>query len=137
MRRQRGNYLLNKVITDLKITKDKKLISWNFEGRLHQVQFTYPVLANHVVLLNEVIVQADVREFGEQNLLLFRADGSVKTRPEMPKLKHKVHGVYAVWFVPDELKLTVVLISDECKLYDTACTFDLKTHRFTNFHPTN
>lgn len=125
------------MITDFSVGKEEKTVSWKSEGEQHKLQYTYPVLVNHVVLLDEVIVQADVREFGEQNLFLHRADGSIKARPEMPKLKHKVHGVYAVWFVPDEIKLTVVLISDEYKPYDTACTFDLKTHRFSKFRPTN
>lgn len=125
------------MITDFSVSKDEKTVSWQHEGEAYRLDFAYPVLANYVVLLDEVIVQADVREFGEQNLFLYSADGSLKSRPEMPKLKHKVHGVYAVWFVPDEIKLTVVLISDEYKPYDTACTFDLKTHRFSKFRPTN
>jgi hypothetical protein len=125
------------MITEFNVDEDGKTILWKSEGKQHQLQYVYPVLANHAVLLNEVIVQADVREFGEQNLFLYRADGSVKARPAMPKLKHKVTGVYAVWFVPDEIKLTAVLISNEYKPYGTACIFDLKTHRFSRFRPTN
>jgi hypothetical protein len=125
------------MITAFKLSQDNKTVSWQYEGDTKIVQFTYPVNANHVTLLDEVIVQSDVRESGEQNLLLYHADGSLKVRPAMPKLKHKVHGVYAVWFVPDEIKLTAVLLSDEYKPYDTACTFNLKTHRFSNFRPTN
>jgi hypothetical protein len=112
------------------------LVSWQYNAQTIEFHFTYPVYANHIEYLNEVFIHSDVRENGEQNLALYKDDGLLKARPKMLKLKHRVDGVYAVWFVQGEREQTVVLLSDEYKPYDTACTFDLKTHRFSKFHPT-
>lgn len=124
------------MITNFKVSEDEKTVSWENEGRAKRLLFEYPVAANHIVYLDEVIVQSDTRENGETNLAIYKADGLVKVRPEMPKRKHKVAGVYAVWFGQGKKRVPVVLLSDEYRPYDTACTFDLETHQFFDFHPT-
>lgn len=124
------------MITNFKVSEDRKVVSWHHNAREMKFKFHFPVYANHIEYLNEVIIHSDVRESDETNLALYREDGSLKARPQMPKLKHKVDGIYSVWFVQGERQQTVVLLTDESKPYDTACTFDLETHRFSKFHST-
>lgn len=124
------------MITNFKVSEDRKVVSWQCNTQEIEFKFQNPVYANYIEYLNEVIIHSDVRESDEQNLALYKEDGSLKVRPKMPKLKHKVGGIYSVWFVQGERQQTVVLLSDEFKPYDTACTFDLETHRFSKFHPT-
>ena len=124
------------MITNFNVSEDCKSVTWQVNKQEIKRDFQYAVYANHIEYLDQVIIHSDVRESGEQNLALYKSDGSLLVRPNMPKLKHEVKGVYAVWFVQNERKQTVVLLSDEYKPYDTACTFDLETHRFFGFHPT-
>ena len=124
------------MITHFKVSEDAKSVTWQQDGQLKAVSFEYKVEAYHIEYLNEVIVQSDARESGSRNLIIYNADGSVKARPEMPKLKHEVGGAYAIWFAQGKREQTVVLMTDEYKPYDTACTFDLETYQFFKFHPT-
>ena len=125
------------MINNFNISQDKRNVSWQYDGQLVEFNYAHPVYANHIEYLKEVIIHSSVRESGEQNLALYKEDGSLKVRPQMPKRQPKVNGVYAVWFVQGQRQQTVVLLSEEFKPYDTACTFDLETHRFSNFHRTN
>ena len=125
------------MITSFKVSEDRKTVSWQNEKKPIVLTFQYKAFANHIEYLDEVIVQSDVFESGRTNLAIYNADGSVKARPEMPKRKSEVAGVYSVWFDQGNRKQTVVLISDEFNPYQTACTFDLETYEFTDFHPTN
>jgi hypothetical protein len=124
------------MITKFNVSEDQKTVFWKNEGNVITLTFQYGTFANHIEYLDEVIIQSDVRESGEQNLAIYNADGSLKARPEMPVLKHSVGGVYSVWFDQGKRQQTVVLMTDEFSPYDTACTFDLETHAFFNFHPT-
>lgn len=124
------------MISKFKLSKDEKTVSWQHAGQAVQLTFQYPVAAHHVVPQHEVLVQSDVRESGPTNLTIYSPDGSVKAQPAMPKLKSPVDGVYAVWFVPNQPQVTVVLLTEASKPYDTACSFDLTTHTFSKCHPT-
>ena len=124
------------MITNFKVSEDRKTVSWENEGQPISFAFQYKAFANHIEYLDAVIIQSDVRESGEQNLAIYNANGSVKVRPEMPALKHGVGGVYSVWFDQGNRQQTVVLMTDEFRPYETACTFDLETYEFSNFHPT-
>ena len=124
------------MITNFKVSEDRKTVSWKNEEQAINFVFQYKAFANHIEYLNEVIIQSDVRESGEQNLAIYNANGSIKARPAMPILKHGVGGVYSVWFDQGNRKQTVVLMTDEFSPYETACTFDLETYEFSNFHPT-
>lgn len=124
------------MITDFKVAENRKAVSWRHNGQEIKFEFQYPVFANHIEYLGQVIIHSNVQETGERNLTIYKADGSVKCRPEMPKLKEGVGGIYAVWFVQGQKLVTVVLHSDEYRPYDTACTFNLETCKFTKFHPT-
>lgn len=124
------------MITKFKVSKDQQTVSWQAAGKPIELRFLYPVEANHVKHLNQVIVQSDVRESGSENLVLYAEDGSIEHRPPMPIRPHPVSGVYAVWFVPGQDTVTAVLLSDEFKPYDTACTFNLRTGTFSDFHAT-
>ena len=124
------------MITDFKVSSDEKLISWTSNGQLQELDFKYPVAANHIEYLDKVLVQSDTLESGEKNLTIYNPDGSIAARPEMPKLKHRVDGVYAVWFGQGKRDVTVVLLTDEYAPYDTACTFNLEKYTFSKFHPT-
>jgi hypothetical protein len=81
------------------VTEDRRMVSWQHENQQVHFIFQLPVYVNYIEYLNEVIIHSDVLESGEQNLDLYKTDGTLKTLPAIPKLKHKVHGVYAVWFV--------------------------------------
>lgn len=124
------------MITNFKVSDDRRTVSWQNDGQEVKLLFQYKAFANHIEYLDEVIVQSDVYESGKTNLAIYNADGSVKARPEMPKRKSEVAGVYSVWFDQGNRYQTVVLISDEFNPYQTACTFDLETYEFSNFHPT-
>jgi hypothetical protein len=124
------------MITAFKVSSDEKTVTWQHDGQAVRFDFRYSVFANHIEYLDEVIIHSNVQESGERNLAIYKADGSLKCQPAMPKLKLEVGGVYAVWFVQGKKQVTVVLHSDEYRPYDTACTFDLETCKFTKFHPT-
>ena len=124
------------MITNFKVCKDEKRISWKSNGQLLEFNFKYPVAANHNEYLDQVLVQSDALESGEKNLTIYNPDGSIAARPEMPKLKHRVDGVYAVWFGQGKKEVTVILLTDEYAPYDTACTFNLEKYTFSKFHPT-
>lgn len=123
------------MITQFNVSEDKRKVSWSNNGQPVALTYEYPVEANQVTQFDEVIVQSDVRENGAKNLTIYRADGTIKAQPDMPVLKHSVQGVYAVWFVPNERYVTVILLTEEFSPYDTACTFDLEKHTFSKFHP--
>lgn len=124
------------MITNFNVSEDKKIVSWEHKGQTKELRFQYEVFANHIEYLDKIIVQSNARESGSKNLAIYNADGSVKARPEMPNLKCEVGGVYSVWFDRGNRKQTVVLMTDEFSPYDTACTFDLETYEFCDFHPT-
>lgn len=124
------------MISHFHVSPDQRTVSWKNAGREVALHFQYEVYAHHVHYLDEVLVQSDIRESGSNNLCLYKADGSGKACPAMPRLKQEVAGVYAVWFVQGKRYQTVVLHSSEFSPYDTACTFDLETHQFSAFHPT-
>jgi len=124
------------MIKKFKISEDEKMVSWEHEGQLKTLEFQYRVAAYHIEYLDQVLVQSAVRESGRTNLAIYNADGSLKARPEMPKRKSEVAGVYAVWFGQGDRQVTIVLISDEFTPYQTACTFDLETYEFFDFHRT-
>ena len=124
------------MITNFKVSPDRLLVSWDDNGNSIVLHFKHKAFANHIEYLNEVIIQSDARESGSRNLAIYTADGKIKARPEMPKLKHEVGGVYSVWFDQDNRYQTVVLMTDEFNPYETACTFDLETYEFSKFHPT-
>lgn len=124
------------MITNFKLSEDYKTVFWQNDGQEITLSFQRDVTAYHIEYLNEVIVQSAPQESGRNNLIIYNADGSVKARPDMPKLKHGVGGVYSIWFAQGKRQQTVVLMSDEFSPYDTACTFDLETYEFSNFHPT-
>ena len=124
------------MIKSFKVSEDRKKVSWQYNGRTIEFVFQYEVFANHIQYLNTIIIQSDVRESSERNLAIYNVDGSVKARPDMPKLKHGVGGVYSVWFDQGKRQQTVVLMTDEFSPYETACDFDLETYEFSNFHPT-
>lgn len=113
-----------------------KVVSWQHDGKQVRFEFQHEVSAYHIEYLNEVLIQAWVNDFPQENLFIYHADGTLKAQPAMPKLKHEVDGVYAVWFEQGKKQVTVVLHSEEYSPYDTACTFDLETHEFSKFHPT-
>ena len=124
------------MITNFKVSEDEKTVSWENDGQIQEMRFQYSVLANHIEYLDKVVIQSDVRESGRTNLAIYNPDGSLEVRPEMPELKHKVGGVYALWFMQGRKQQTAVLMSNEFSPYDTACTFDLETYKFSDFHPT-
>lgn len=123
------------MISQFTLSNDEKRVSWTNNGLPITLAYERPVAANHIAYLDQVIVQADAREHGPNNLFIYNADGSLNARPDMPTLKRPVQGVYAVWFVPNQRYVTVILLTDEYSPYDTACTFDLEKHTFTKFHP--
>jgi hypothetical protein len=124
------------MITNFKVSPDRLQVSWKNEDKAIRLEFKYKASANHIEYLDEVIIQSDARESGSRNLAIYTADGVIKARPEMPALKHEVGGVYSVWFDQGNRYQTVVLMTDEFSPYDTACTFDLETYKFSKFHPT-
>lgn len=124
------------MITKFKVNEERRLVTWEHDGGEIEFVFQYPVYANHIEQLDEVIIHSSVQESGERNLALYRANGSLKARPDMPKLANKVEGVYAVYFGQGKKQVPVVLLCEEYKPYDTGCTFDLETHKFLKFHPT-
>jgi hypothetical protein len=124
------------MITNFQVSADKKSVSWESNGDSIILNFQYKAFANHIEYLDKVIVQSDAWESGSSNLAIYNADGSVRARPEMPSLKHEVGGVYSVWFIQERRQRIVVPMTDEFSPYETACTFDLETYEFFDFHPT-
>ena len=124
------------MITNFKVSENYRIISWSHKNQTETLAFEYEVAAYHIEYLDEIIVQSDVFESGRNNLALYNADASLKARPEMPERKPRVAGVYAIWFGQGRRQVDLVLISDEFNPYQTACTFDLETYEFSDFHPT-
>jgi hypothetical protein len=123
-------------MTNFKVSEDRKTVSWKDGEKLLKFKFQYPVSAHHIKYLDKVLIHSSTDETGETNLAIYDPDGTMISRPPMPTLKHKVFGVYSVWFEQNQRKITVVLLSDEYVPYDTACSFDLETYEFSKFHPT-
>jgi hypothetical protein len=92
--------------------------------------------AHHLKYLDAVLVLAELWGAGERVFTIYRADGSVKGRPGLPKLRHEVGSIYSIWYNQGQRKQTVVLLTDEFSPYETACDFNLETYEFSNFHPT-
>jgi hypothetical protein len=124
------------MITNFKVSPDRLQVLWKNGHQAIALDFKYKAFANHIEYLDEVIIQSDARERGSRNLTIYTADGVEKTRPEMLALKHEVGGVYSVWFDQGNRYQTVVLMTDEFSPYETTCTFDLETYKFSKFHPT-
>jgi hypothetical protein len=124
------------MITNFKVSNDRKKVTWDNDGKLVAFEFEYPVSAHHIDYLDEVLIHSSTKEDDAKNLAIYYSNGILKARPNMPKLKHEVSGVYSVWFEQGQKQITVVLLSDEYNPYDTACSFDLETYKFLKFHPT-
>ena len=124
------------MITNFKVSDNRKKVTWKNEGKPVVFEFKHPVSAHQIVYLDEILIHSSTKEDGEKNLAIYHSDGTIKARPTMPKLKEEVSGIYSVWFDPGQKQITVVLLSDEYAPYDTACTFNLETHKFSKFHPT-
>lgn len=125
------------MITNFEVSADYRVVSWKNGGDNVEVSFQFEIAAYHLEYLNEIIIQSSVQESGTNNLAIYNADGTIKARPNMPKLQHGVGGVYAIWFAQGKREQTLVLMTDEFSPYDTACAFDLETCEFSRFHPTN
>ena len=133
------------VITDFRVKGNKntfsspgcgKVVTWQHNAKKVKFEFEHEVSAYHIEYLDEVLIQAWVNDFYKANLFIYHANGTLKARPAMPKLRHEVYGVYSVWFEQGKKQITMVLHCDEYQPYDTACTFNVETHAFSQFHPT-
>jgi hypothetical protein len=124
------------MITDLRLRPDKQTVTWENGSQLVTLAFGYEVRHLHIEYLNEVLVLRETWGDGERTITIYHADGTVKARPGLPKLRHAVGGIYSIWYEQGQRKQTVVLLTDEFSPYETACDFDLETHEFSNFHPT-
>lgn len=124
------------MLTNLHLSPDKQTVSWNNDGQPVVLSFGYDVRPHHVEYLNEVLVLRETWGEGERVFTIYHADGTVKARPGLPKLRHPVGGIYSIWYNQGQRKQTVVLFTEEFSPYETACDFDLETYEFSNFHPT-
>ena len=95
------------MLTKFKVSKDRKTVTWQNEKQLLKLVFQYPVSAHHIEYLDKVLIHTSTDEEGETNLAIYNPDGTVEFRPPMPELKHKVAGVYSVWFEQGQRKITV------------------------------
>lgn len=121
---------------DSLFVQPNKTVEWLCDGTLISKPFKGDVCAYYVEPLNEVLVLADSEFDGPRNVFIYRADGTLRLNPQMPKLKSNVSGVYAIWFIAGKLQHEAVLLTNEFLPYDTGCTFDLEDGIFSNFHPT-
>jgi hypothetical protein len=124
------------MITNLHLSPDKQTVTWENGSQPVTLAFGYEVRPHHIEYLNEVLVLRETWGDGERTITIYHADGTVKARPGLPKLRHAVGGIYSIWYEQGQRKQTVVLLTDEFSPYETACDFDLETHEFSNFHPT-
>lgn len=124
------------MITHFSLSPDKKVVSWEYDGRPVVLAFRHQVTAHHIEYLGTVLVLAELWGAGERVFTIYHADGSLKAQPGLPTRKHEVGGIYSIWFNQGQRKQTVVLLTDEFSPYETACDFDLETYEFSNFHPT-
>ncbi len=113
----------------------KKKIRWECCGKKIILKFEFPVEAYLVKHRDEVIVIADPREVGINNIFVYSEDGSVRLRPKMPELGKPASGVYSLIFQPNKDSFEVILDSDEYEPYDTGCMFDLDSGLFYDCHP--
>ncbi len=124
------------MITNFHLSADCKTVFWNNDDQLVHLAFEHKVEGYLIEYLNQVLLLADVWEYGKRVLTIYNADGSVRAQPGLPKLKHEVGGIYSIWFVQGKRQQTVVLFTEEFSPYETACNFDLETYQFSGFHPT-
>lgn len=115
---------------------EKKNVSWEYLNNKIELSFNYPIEAHLFDERNVVVVIADIKDAGSNNLFVYNANGEIKINPEMPELNSQVEGVYTMFYKPNSIKQEVVLISEAYSPYDTACTFDIASGNFSNFHPT-
>lgn len=121
-------------ITEFEIESDRK-VSWLFGDCRFQLIFESPVMAYLVEHRSEVIVVGDAEEFGDENLLVYTANGELRLRPKMPVLEKPVEGVYSIWYRSNSDKQELILNTEMYNPYDTGCTFDINNGTFSDFHP--
>lgn len=121
-------------VYNFKFDNEKK-ISWLYEGEEKKLLFKYPVEVFLIKERNEILVIADIKETGNNNLTIYKADSSVRIKPKMPSLSKPVLGVYSIFYIKGSENLDTILDSKEFFPYDTGCTFNINTGEFTDFHP--
>jgi len=121
-------------IANLKV-EPNDAVKWDFNGTQISKPFKGDVFAYYVEPLNEVLVLADPDLVGPNNIYIYSSDGSLRLNPPMPKLNSGVNGVYAIWYIPGDLKQETILLTDEFLPYDAGCTFNIRDGLFSDFHP--
>ncbi len=123
-------------LENVKITNEKS-ITWEHSDILVVKEFNLPIF--QIIfskLINSVIIIADYREVGSNNMYLYNLDGTLKVNPCVPALTKSIQGIYSMWYVEGHEEQTVVLITGENTPYETKCIFNLKDYSFSKFSPT-
>ncbi len=115
--------------------KNTGIAEWEYNGQRVSKTFSGETLAYYASNLDQVLVVADPQINGPNNIFIYNPGGTLNMRPNMPTLSKPVNGVYAVWFIDNNIEQETILLSGEYNPYDTGCTFNLKTGQFYNFHP--
>lgn len=112
------------------------LVEWDCSTRRVSKTFKGNIQVELMNSENKVLVVADAKEVGSDNLFIFDEAGNVVLNPKMPKLSKSVKGVYSIWYVKGSKEHTAILLSDEFSPYDTACKFNVENGEFSEFHAT-
>ena len=128
---------MNRKLNRLRLTKPWNRISWTYDNEYIFVEPTGAIDAIYFLdHRNEIIVLTESCESNNENLFIYGFDGQLRLRPKMPALSKPVNGVYDIWFKPNSNSLTVMLLTEHFRPYDTRCKFNVETGEFSEFEST-
>ncbi|WP_129714819.1 hypothetical protein [Pedobacter sp. SYP-B3415] len=108
-------------------------VFWELEGKSIDIKFRQRIFqAQYVPHTAQVIIIADYRETGPQNLFVYNICGELVSKPEMPSFNAEILGVYSIWYVAAEDEQTIVLSTSNSDQYDVKCTFNLRNYTFSD-----
>ena len=122
------------VDNQLVVSENSKIVSWSHGKNIVKKKFSKPIFQGvYVKFLDLIIIIADYREVGSNNIFVYNMKGSIKFNPNMPDKRFKIYGAYSMWYIENNIEQDVVLLTNDNKNYEIKCKYNLLHNTFSNF----
>ncbi|OCG64606.1 hypothetical protein A9G48_00380 [Gilliamella sp. wkB18] len=120
------------MISNFKIDTSEKNVSWYNNGLIVCKSFEKKIFqAVEITFLSQILIIADYREKGKNNMFIYDKKGDCISNPSMPS--PEFYGIYSIWYLEGNMLQTVILLSNDNSNYEKKCIFNLENHNFSEF----
>lgn len=120
------------MISNFKIDSQKQNVSWDNDDITVFKSFERKIFqAVEIKFLSQILIIADYREKGNNNMFIYDEKGICISNPSMPS--SEFYGIYSIWYIENSILQTAVLLSNENPNYEKKCIFNLENYNFIEF----